>query len=124
MGVWGPGVKVDSFFVKAGKIMGQNGTAKVLKCAISLYNMAVEARCNGYESKLFDLAHDAAIRGTFIDESRHEKLSVWRTREAVAKNQVEQFNDGVWAAHIASIDDHIKDYVKHFKLKLALVNHI
>lgn len=54
-----------SFLTKSGNIWDKEVMAKVIKRCIILHNMLVEARRNGYVSKLWELAEDGVVMGYF-----------------------------------------------------------
>lgn len=96
---------------------------EVMKAAIILHNMVVEARRDGYKSELWSLAEDAVEKGLFLDENGEQKTFTWRTQETVSRTTTGMDNSR-WASHISVTHARMKDEVLHFSLKRDLVEHI
>lgn len=97
--------------------------ATVMKAEITLQNMVVEERRNGYRSKFWSLAEKAVGRGLFVDENGESEHFQWKRYSDISENAEGMDNTG-WAAHVASEHAHIKDIVHHYALKLDLEEHI
>lgn len=93
---------------------------KVMKTAIIMHNMIVEARRDGYESQLFAIAEEAVSRnGNFIDEDGNEKTFQWDGRSLMREG-----TDLVKAEYIDERHRLVSDEVAHYALKYDLVDHI
>lgn len=112
------------FLQKPCTLWDRDTVAKVVKCAVILHNMVVEARRDGYDCEFSSLAESAVKDGHFLDKNGNEKRFVWQTEDILTGGSNSLFDNGAWARHIAGVDARMKDEVKHFELKLDLIEHI
>lgn len=91
-----------------------------MQTATILHSMIVEARRNGYGSELWRVAEEAASRLIFLNEAGEEKSFQWRTNVRVESEQGINITQKIWAAHVAFVEQKIKDEVEHFTSSLTL----
>lgn len=96
----------------------------VMKTAIILHSIVLEARRDCYDSGLYDIANEATKRGFLIDEHGNEKPFKLHTEDDAVHNNINNLDSGVWARQISKVDARRNDEVGHFVLKLDLSNHI
>lgn len=98
--------------------------ANVMKAAIILHNMIMEARRDGYKSELHEFALAAASKGSFLDERGEEKEYKWHTHDHIISGSHNGEEADAWQRHIENVDKKLKDEVAHLALKLDLINSI
>lgn len=97
---------------------------KVMEACIIMHNMVVEARRDGYASRLYDDGLQAVEQGCLLDENGNEKEFKWLSREEVGEEKGRLVTDFEWATQLAGRQRQITDEVNHYSLKQDLIEHI
>lgn len=87
-----------------------------------MHNMVVEARRDGYESQIFNIAKESMLPGNFIDVNGNESVFEWKTKNVVADDT--ERGEYAWAVTVERSNEKVTDEVAHYALKTDLVDHI
>lgn len=84
--------------------------------------MVMEVLQDGFESELQKLSKPIVKKSLFFDENSEKRPFIWRKEQSVTAQGNETASAGVWAREVASMNFLIRDEVRHFSLRLDLLN--